>query len=88
MSYLIGTIVALVLGLYYSITKNKSLKVLLDASRESTAYNKADQDISKNQGLLATEEQNRKQIQTDLETKEKDVAKEDILSYFNSNHSD
>lgn len=88
MNYLIGTIVALVVALYYNITKRKDLEAVTKSLNLNKDLSKYLDNASSNAALDQAEADKRKQIET--QTKEQLNAPQsnnDLLNFLNSDKS-
>lgn len=77
----------LIAGLFglYLFTKNKknSAEALLENNKVTSETNKIDKDISKNDGLLESEEAKRKELTDNAEKQKQDVSQKTLLDFFN-----
>lgn len=82
MEFLLGLIALLFGGFLYTNTKKKSAESLLENNEVHKEANKVDQEISKNTGTLASEEEKRKAI----EEKKNEEVKQDPVDFINDRY--
>lgn len=84
MEVLIGIIVALLAGLFYSNTKRKSAEALLENNDAAKKLNQKDHSIEKEKAQLDAEEAKRKELEKVRQEKEgSDVSQKDLEDFFN-----
>lgn len=84
MEVLIGIIVALITGLFYTNSKRKSAEALLENNDVEKELNKKDVSIDREKIRLEVEENNRKELERIRKEKEgSDVSHKDIEDFFN-----
>lgn len=81
---LVGAILILIAIILYERGKRSIAEALLQNQQEKEKLNAIDQQISQNNGQLASEEEKRKQLEQDLKDKEsKDASKDELLDFLN-----
>ena len=72
-----------VVWIYFTHTKDNSQDVLNQDAKDKDKLNALDQDISKNNANLVTEDQNRQRIQANIQKAGTDVPTKDLVDFFN-----
>jgi ABC-type Na+ efflux pump permease subunit len=78
-------LIGALLGMFvYERTKRKSAEALNDNQETLSKVNELDKELSKNEGLLAAEEEKRKDLKEGMENEKRSIsAKDSILEFFN-----
>jgi len=83
LEYLLGGGAAILAALYYLWTKKNSAEALNENIDVKNQINESDKEVSKNTGLLASEEEKRKQLEKELEEKRNENPdRSSLLDFF------
>ncbi len=83
LSYLLSGGAAILVALYYLWTKKTSAEALNMNNEVKDALNQLDKDVSKNDGLLLSEEEKRKALEEELkEKKNENPDNSNLLDFF------
>lgn len=83
LEYFLGGGAAILAALYYLWTKKNSAEALNENIDVKNEINELDKQVSKNDGLLESEEEKRKQLQDELnDEKKQSLSLIDLLKFF------